>query len=173
MASHNSGKLNAADLAQNVEKRTKSYSDARSSQPQPMVSQAVMLAAAEAGVPIPYDDDDEYGVVDSYIDDFLGTPAAERPSEWKPLTIEQIASKLNGPLPEIILADGTKGVASSIDKQPQEMGPVTPFFHNIINEWSGVDASAASAAEPTEPAEPAAITRTRNGPAPKRSARGQ
>ena len=34
-------------------------------------------------MPLDGDDDEEYGAVDAYMDDVLGTPMEQRPAEWR------------------------------------------------------------------------------------------
>jgi len=73
-------------------------------------SAAAIRAASRAGVPLPglEEDKEPYGLMDEYVDNLLGTPAEERPSDWRRPSIEKTQAALRGQAPQIIYSDGRR-----------------------------------------------------------------
>mmetsp|Transcript_24367 Transcript_24367/g.56627 ORF Transcript_24367/g.56627 Transcript_24367/m.56627 type:complete len:303 (+) Transcript_24367:81-989(+) len=137
------------------------------------VSAAAVRAAAQAGVPLPLagDEDDEYGHVDNYVDDLLGTPMKDRPEEWRNRSIEAAAeAALSAEMPNIIFANGRKGPPLEAkpemprlkEQEPIEMSypdpsqlstQVSPYLNGVLTGWATVDLPALDSKGADGPAE--------------------
>lgn len=138
-------------------------------------SDAARAHAARLGVLLPGDDDDEeYGVLDEYMDDLLGTPMKDRPQEWQQPSKDQTGAALPAATPNIIFADGRKGPLEDtaqrkklmISENPQESGAGTNnILGEVIGGWASIDKAVV---EPQAAAAPSVVMKT--GPSPKRKA---
>lgn len=126
-------------------------------------SVAAMRAAARAGVPLPLAgerEEEAYGLLDEYVDDLLGVPEAQRPSDRKRPAAE---ASFRGTTPDIIYNDGRRGPPlqsmpgleeDSPAKVPADPRPslVPPpgskaapktsdeFMSGVIHGWASIDA---------------------------------
>jgi len=75
----------------------------------PRHSPRLVQHAARMGVPLPSEEDDEYGLLDEYVDDLLGIPDAQRPNSWQRPSMAETEASLKGTMPHIIFGDGRSG----------------------------------------------------------------
>eukprot|EP00929_Paragymnodinium_shiwhaense_P007525 TRINITY_DN111443_c0_g1_i1.p1 TRINITY_DN111443_c0_g1~~TRINITY_DN111443_c0_g1_i1.p1 ORF type:complete len:240 (-),score=53.79 TRINITY_DN111443_c0_g1_i1:148-867(-) len=168
-----------------VETKSSRLETPKEKAPEVPVSAALARTAAFLGVKLPQNqgaegqDEDEYGAMDDYIDDLLGTPLEDRPAHSASFRQQNtaqaaeaaLAAKFNA---EIIYADGRRGPAEELRPADpnQEDGQVapsmssSPFFENVITGWASIDKESAN--------QQALDTKVASDlrPAPKRKAAG-
>lgn len=100
-----------------------------------------MRAALAHQVPLPLEDDEEYGPLDEYVDQLLGTSTGDGRPRPDPIDHDDF---LRGEMPQIIFADGTRGPAPDLVKKREgnARAPDTPYLASLIERWSDVDAVA-------------------------------
>lgn len=100
-----------------------------------------MRAAMAHQVPLPAEDDEEYGPLDEYVDQLLGTSTSDGRPRLDQLDHEEV---LRGEVPQMIFSDGTKGPVPDVVKRRagNARAPDTPYLSSLIERWSDVDAVA-------------------------------
>eukprot|EP00747_Dinoflagellata_sp_TGD_P219220 gnl/TRDRNA2_/TRDRNA2_91371_c0_seq1.p1 gnl/TRDRNA2_/TRDRNA2_91371_c0~~gnl/TRDRNA2_/TRDRNA2_91371_c0_seq1.p1 ORF type:complete len:320 (-),score=76.00 gnl/TRDRNA2_/TRDRNA2_91371_c0_seq1:82-1041(-) len=151
----------------------------------------IALRAARMGVPVPDDDEEQYDIMDDYVDNLLGTPLQDRPSDWKAPTLAESQARLQQRVPEIIYGDGRKG--PSMEPPPkteallgnlsqQELDAATTegalhglakdtYMGTLVTNWGSIDHRRLEArSENAEAAARTVVVQDGAGPAPKRKA---